>query len=69
MLTFNVLVLTAMLFGRIKKNAAADKFLDFLQNQGIYLESGLISALNGCISQKMHEILLCLKFEAVVDVI
>ena len=37
--------------------------------QGIYLELGLVSALNGWTSQKMHEILLCLKFEAFVDVI
>ena len=35
--------------------------IHFVKSQGIYLESGR--------SQKMHEILLCLKFEAVVDVI
>ena len=43
--------------------------IHFVKSQGIYLESGLVSALNGWTSQKMHEILLCLKFEAVVDVI
>ena len=43
--------------------------IHFVKSQGIYLESGLVSAFNGWTSQKMHEILLCLKFEAVVDVI
>ena len=43
--------------------------IHFVKSQGIYLESGLVSALNGWTSQKMHEILLCLKFEAVVDMI
>ena len=43
--------------------------IHFVKSQGIYLESGLVSALNGWTSQKMHEILLCLKFKAVVDVI
>ena len=42
--------------------------IDFVKSQGIYLESGLVSAFNGWTSQKMHEILLCLIFEAVVDV-
>ena len=43
--------------------------IHFVKSQGIYLESGLVSAFNGWTSQKMHEILLCLKFEAFVDVI
>ena len=43
--------------------------IHFVKSQGMYLESGLVSAFNGWTSQKMHEILLCLKFEAVVDVI
>ena len=43
--------------------------IHFVKIQGIYLESGLVSAFNGWTSQKMHEILLCLKFEAFVDVI
>ena len=40
-----------------------------VKSQGNYLESGLDSVLNGWTFQKMHEILLCFKFEAVVDVI
>ena len=43
--------------------------IHFVKSQGIYLESGLVSTFNGWTSQKMHEILLCLKFQAVVDVI
>ena len=43
--------------------------IHFVKSQGIYLESGLVSSFNGWTSQKMHEILLCLKFEAFVDVI
>ena len=42
--------------------------IHFVKSQGIYLESVLVSALNGWSSEKMHEILLCLKFEAVLDV-
>ena len=53
-----------MLFG----NILSEK-IHFVKSQGIYLESGLVSAFNGWTSQKMHEILLCLKFEAVVDVL
>ena len=53
-----------MLFGNI-----LGVKIHFVKSQGIYLESGLVSAFNGWTSQKMHEILLCLKFEAVVDVI
>ena len=41
----------------------------FCKKSRNYFESGLVSAFNGWTSQKMHEILLCLKFEAVVDVI
>ena len=41
----------------------------FIKSQGIYLESGLVSAFNGWTSQTMHKILLCVNFEAVVDVI
>ena len=40
-----------------------------VKSQGIYLESGMVSFFNGWTSQRMHEILLCLKFEAFVDVI
>ena len=43
--------------------------IHFVKSQGIYLESGLVSSFNGWTSQKMHEILLCLTFEAFVDVI
>ena len=52
-----------MLFGNILSVK-----IHFVKSQGIYLESGLVSAFNGWTSQKMHEILLCLIFEAVVDV-
>ena len=53
-----------MLFGNILSMK-----IYFVKSQRIFLESGLVSALNGWTSEKMHEILLCLIFEAVVDVI
>ena len=46
-----------MLFGNILSVK-----IHCVKSQGIYLESGLVSAFNGWTSQKMHEILLCLKF-------
>ena len=43
--------------------------IHFVKSQGTYVESGLVSDLSGWTSQKMHAILLCLKFETVVDLI
>ena len=42
--------------------------IHFVKSQGIYLESGWFQLSIAELLKKMHEILLCLKFDAFVDV-